>query len=258
MKKSALSLALGLVALGAGAQEVGTVLSSTPVIQQVAVPRQVCSQPMVVGAPPTSGAGTVLGGLLGAGVGSQIGGGSGRVAGAFLGAIGGALIGNQIEASNNAHAAQAMAQPQCGTQTTYENRTVAYNVTYEYGGRQYTVQMPYDPGPTIPLRVTPMVQNEVREQPLMPQAGSAPAPVVVAPPLQPGVQPMPRVHSAPVVVNEPMVQQQPQQVIVQQQPVVVQQQPVVVAAPYPVYPAYRPYYYPPIGVSLNFGYSRWR
>jgi uncharacterized protein YcfJ len=255
MKKSALSLALGLVALGAGAQEVGTVISSTPVIQQVAVPRQVCSQPVMVEAPPTSGAGTVIGGLVGAGIGSQIGGGHGRTAAAFLGAIGGALIGNQIEASNNAHAAQAMAQPQCGTQTTYENRTVAYNVTYEYGGRQYSVQMPYDPGPTIRLRVTPVVQNEVQEQPLMPQAGNAPAPVVVAPPIQPAPQAVPQqMPAAPVVVHEPVVQQQPQ-VIVQQRVVVPAAYPVY-AAPYPVY---RPYYYPPVGVSLNFGYSRgWR
>lgn len=242
MKKSVLCLALGLAALGAGAQEVGTVISSTPVVQQVAVPRQVCSQPVAV-APPTSGAGTVLGGLVGAGVGSQIGGGHGRTAMALVGAIGGALLGNQIEASNNAHAAQAAAQPQCATQTSYENRTVAYNVVYEYGGRQYSVQMPYDPGPTIRLRVSPVVQNDVpQEQPLMPQAGNAPAPVVVAPPIQ---QPAPRVQSAPVVVNEPVIQQPPQ---------------VVVPAAYPVYPVaypapvYRPYY-PPVGVSLNFGWS---
>ena len=245
MKKSALSLALGLVALGAGAQEVGNVLSSTPVVQQVQVPRQVCGQPMVV-QQQTSGGGGLLGALLGAGIGSQIGGGSGRTAGLLIGAAGGAIIGNQIEANNQ----QAMAQPQCTTQMAYENRTVGYNVTYEYGGRQYTVQMPYDPGPTIRLRVSPMVQDEA-QQPLMPQAGMAPAPVVIAPPMQGG-----RVQ-APVVIQEP-------QAAVQQQPQVIVQQPqqVVVPAGYPVYPVaypapvYRPYY-PPVGISLNFGYSNW-
>ncbi|TWO72971.1 glycine zipper 2TM domain-containing protein [Caenimonas sedimenti] len=235
MKKSALSLALGLVALGAGAQEVGTVLSSTPVVQQVQVPRQVCSQPVVI-EQQTSGGGGLLGALIGGGIGSQIGGGSGRTAGAIIGTVGGAILGNQIEANNNR---QAYAQPQCTTQVTYENRTVGYNVTYEYGGRQHTVQMPYDPGPTIRLRVSPMVQND-EPQELMPQAGAPHGPVVVAPGIQHGVQVVPQVQAAPVIVQQPQV---------------------VVPAGYPVYPAaypvpvYRPYY-PPVGISLNLGYSR--
>ena len=70
MKKSALSLALGLVALGAGAQEVGNVISSVPVVQQVAVPRQVCSQPMVVQPQQTSGGGGLLGALIGGAAGA--------------------------------------------------------------------------------------------------------------------------------------------------------------------------------------------
>ena len=43
--------------------------------------------------------------------------------------------------------------PQCSTQTIYESRTVAYNVIYEYAGRQYSVQMPQNPGPTLRLQV---------------------------------------------------------------------------------------------------------
>lgn len=38
----------------------------------------------------------------------------------------------------------------------YENRTVAYNVVYEYAGKQYAVQMPNDPGPSIQLQLTPV------------------------------------------------------------------------------------------------------
>ena len=45
------------------------------------------------------------------------------------------------------------AAPQCSTQTIYESRTVAYNVIYEYAGRQYSVQMPQNPGPTLRLQV---------------------------------------------------------------------------------------------------------
>ena len=83
MKKSVLFAALGGMAAfagTAGAQEVGRVLSATPVVQQVAVPRQVCSnQPMVV-QQPNSGAGAVVGGIAGGAVGNTIGHGSGRAA----------------------------------------------------------------------------------------------------------------------------------------------------------------------------------
>ena len=46
------------------------------------------------------------------------------------------------------------APPQCSTQTIYENRTVGYKVVYEYAGKQYSVQLPQDPGPTLQLRVS--------------------------------------------------------------------------------------------------------
>jgi len=46
------------------------------------------------------------------------------------------------------------APPQCSTQTIYESRTVGYKVVYEYAGKQYTVQLPQDPGPTLQLRVS--------------------------------------------------------------------------------------------------------
>jgi hypothetical protein len=47
----------------------------------------------------------------------------------------------------------------CSTQSFYENRTVAYNVTYEFAGKQYNVQMPQDPGPTLRLQITPVVSS---------------------------------------------------------------------------------------------------
>ena len=76
------------------AQEVGHVISASPILQQVTVPRQVC---------------------------------------------------------NN--------EQGCSMQTFYENRPVAYSVVYEFGGKQYTVQMPSDPGPTVQLQVTPAVSQ---------------------------------------------------------------------------------------------------
>jgi hypothetical protein len=71
----------------------------------------------------------------------------------MLGLVGGALLGDRVEGGGNT---QVQNVPQCATQTSYENRIVAYNVVYEYAGRQYTVQMPNDPGPSIALQVTPV------------------------------------------------------------------------------------------------------
>lgn len=225
MKQTILFAALGFAALGAGAQEVGRVISSTPVIQQVAVPRTYCNQQQVYQEPQTSGAGGLMGAIAGAGVGSQIGSGSGTAAAMMIGAIGGALLGNNIESSG---ARQAYAQPVCGTETTYENRTMGYNVTYEYAGRQHTVQMPYDPGPTVQLQITPYGAGAS----MPPQAGGP----VLAPPVAYG--------QAPVYVQQP-------------QPIVYQAVPVPA---YPVYvrpyPMYRPYF--PIGISLGYSYHRHR
>ena len=112
-----------------------------------------------------------------------------------------------------------VAAAHCTTQTTYENRTVAYNVQYEYGGKTFNVQMPYDPGPTVQLQIQPVTSQ---------------APQALAP--HDGVQ---AAHAT--------------------QPIIVQQTPSVVypayAHPAPVYPVYyaRPYWAAP-PVSFSFGY----
>jgi hypothetical protein len=63
------------------------------------------------------------------------------------------VLGDSIEGPGNT---QLQNVQRCTTQTFYENRTVAYNVVYTYAGKQYTVQMPQDPGPTLQLQVTPV------------------------------------------------------------------------------------------------------
>ncbi len=210
----------GFAAFGASAQaqELGRVISSTPVIQQVAVPRQVCSnQPQLV-PQQKSGAGAVIGALAGGAMGNAIGDGGGRAAATILGLVGGALLGDRIEGSSGN---QVQNVQQCTTQTFYENRTVAYNVTYEYAGKQYNVQMANDPGQFVRLQITPVSSLSVVPEQL-------PAQVLV--PAQP-------VYAQSYV----------QQAFVQPIAAI---QPSVVAVPY-----YRPYY-PPVGVALNFGYSR--
>jgi hypothetical protein len=126
-----------------------------------------------------------------------------------LGVLGGAVLGNRIEGSGT----QVQNYQQCTTQTFYENRAVSYNVLYEYNGKQYTVNMPNDPGPTVQLQVTPVTA------PPQPQA------------TQPGV---------------PMVQApQAGQTVVTTVPTA-----VVVPASYPYY--YSRPWYPPVSLSIGY------
>ena len=53
----------------------------------------------------SSGAGAVVGGLLGAVLGNQVGGGSGRTVATVAGAVGGAVVGNNVERSRDTPAA---------------------------------------------------------------------------------------------------------------------------------------------------------
>ncbi len=146
--------ALTLLSLGTltNAQEVGKVLSAVQVIQQVAVPRQVCAQEQVAVQANKSGAGAAMGAIAGGVLGNQIGGGNGKTLATALGMFGGAILGNNIE---GAPAPQTQTVQNCTTQNVFENRVSGYNVTYEFNGKQYTVQLPRDPGPTIKLNVTP-------------------------------------------------------------------------------------------------------
>jgi uncharacterized protein YcfJ len=218
MKKTLVLSLLGLGAMGvAQAQEVGRVISSTPLIHQVAVPRQVCSNQQVVVEQPKSGAGGVMGAIAGGAVGNQIGGGGGRAAATILGVVGGAILGDRIEGGGGS---QLQNVQNCTTQTFYENRTAAYNVVYEYAGKQYSVQLPYDPGPTIRLQVTPM---GAAQQPSAPAATMQGTPMTQAP--------------APAVTT-------------------VVGQPAYIYQPYPVY---RPYYMP-LSLSFGYVHhgGHWR
>jgi len=231
MKKSVLLCSLGaLAAFAAQAQEVGRVISSTPVIQQVAVPRQVCNQQPVAVQQPSSGVGSLVGAVAGGLLGNTVGGGSGRVAATAIGVIGGAMVGDRVEANGQPPMVQNVQN--CVTQTFYENRTVAYNVAYEYNGRQYNVQMPQDPGPTVRLQVTPVGAA--------PQPGDVPGGQTysTAPDAQQGI---PILGTSVTTVPAPVVYP---------------------AAAYPAYPYPAQYYgyrpWPPVGVMLNFGYSHGR
>ena len=95
MKKLLSVLAVLSIASVAGAQEIGKVIASTQVIQQVSVPRQVCSQEQVAVQPNKSGAGAAMGAIAGGAIGNQIGGGSGKAAATMLGIFWWCHIGGQ-------------------------------------------------------------------------------------------------------------------------------------------------------------------
>jgi uncharacterized protein YcfJ len=196
------------------AQDVGRVISSTPIVQQVATPRQVCSSEQVAVPQQKSGAGALMGALAGGAIGNSVGRGAGNAAATMLGVMGGAIVGDRIEGAPM----QVQSVQHCVDQSFLENRTVGYNVEYEFGGKRYNVQMPNNPGPTIAVQVAPVGAQE-----------QAPMPV----------------NTAPAYNNQP---------VYSTQPVYVQSSPVVVAAPAQVYYT-QPYYYPP--VSLNFGLGYW-
>lgn len=151
-----LSAAMLVSGLGlAQTQELARVISATPILQQVGVPRQVCSNEQVTVQQPKSGGGALLGAIAGGAMGNAVGGGSGKAAATMLGLIGGAVVGNNLEGSAPS---QYQDVQRCSTQTFLETRTVAYQVAYEFAGKHYTVQMPHDPGPSIRLQITPIVE----------------------------------------------------------------------------------------------------
>ncbi len=98
---------------------------------------------------------------------------------------------------------------------------------YEYAGREYNVQMPNDPGPTVRLQVTPVGSNP-------PPADSGYA----AGPMDQGVMPAPQ----PAVVAPQVVNSYP-----------VYTAPAPAYYPYYAAPSYYPWY-PPVSLSLGFGF----
>ena len=172
------------------ADDVGRVLSSTPVVQQVTVPRRLCTVEQVNVQGPNSGAGALIGAITGGALGNAaVGRGQGRAAATAIGMVGGALIGDRFEGPAPVRIENVQ---RCSVQNFSENRVVAYNVVYEFGGSQYSVQMPNDPGPTIAVQVSP--------------AGSLQSPssfVVQAPPAPP-VTSYVTVQAAPFFYPSPL------------------------------------------------------
>jgi hypothetical protein len=203
--KTLLPLALIAAWPLAQSQEIARVVSSTPITQQVTVPRQICSDTQVLVQQPRSGAGAAVGAITGGILGSQMGDGSGRAVATVIGIIGGAVLGDQL-AGEPAPAVRTATS--CTQQVTYENRVVGYDVVYEYAGRQYTTQMNSDPGTQLTIQITPTnadMQVYTTPAPPPPVIVQAPVqarnypPVVVTPAYRPPVYYSPPGYGLPTV-----------------------------------------------------------
>jgi len=107
---------------------------------------------------------TVIGGILGAAIGSQVGGGSARYATAAVGSMVGGMAGRQVYDSNRRYrqaprtGSVTVCDPQSADAGDYRDyrddaQVSAYDVTYEYAGRQYSTRTSYNPGDRIRVRV---------------------------------------------------------------------------------------------------------
>lgn len=165
MQAKLMMTVLGLTALplvhAVEFEDYGRVVRVQPRVEQVRQPRQECRteyvQAQVQPQQQRSAGGSIIGGIAGALVGNQVGGGSGRAAATAAGAIAGAVIGDRVD-NDGRPVGQPMTQEQavrqCRTVESYESRTVGYDVTYDYRGRNYTSVMSRDPGQRVRLRVS--------------------------------------------------------------------------------------------------------
>jgi hypothetical protein len=106
---------------------------------------------------------TVIGGLVGAALGSKVGGGSARYATAAVGSMVGGMAGREIyeTAQRNKEPPRRARVTVCdpireGDYARYPTGAgdvTAYDVTYEYAGRQYVTRTTYHPGDRIRVRV---------------------------------------------------------------------------------------------------------
>jgi uncharacterized protein YcfJ len=219
IRPTRLMLAFGLLGatVAASAAEYGTVISATPVTAAVPIPQQECSDQPVVYQRPTTGAGALIGGIAGAAIGNSVGAGAGRALATGIGLMAGSTIGNQVEANGTPPVESTVRQ--CRTVTRYENRTIGYDVVYEYQGVRRRTQTATDPGDRIALNVN-----------------VAP---VDAPPAQAAYAPAPQATYVP-----PPVYYAPQP-------------PVVYAAPYYYGPRYAVNPWPVVSIGVGYGWG-WR
>lgn len=145
-----------------GAYEYASVVHVEPLRRQVRVSepvRECWEESVPVSDGPFSSnhiGGTLIGGLIGGVLGNQVGDGRGRQVARAAGAIIGGAIGHNVSRDRQRQRyGNERVYERCETRyrDSYDERVDRYDVTYEYAGRRYMTQMPYDPGDRIRIRV---------------------------------------------------------------------------------------------------------
>lgn len=143
------------------------VIDVDPIVSHVRVtnPQQECwDETRVVNTYPRTGfdvqtgAPTLIGAVIGGVVGHQIGHGRGRDAATIAGTLIGAAVGRNsaVRAAGNSDGyGEERTVQRCAVryEENWEDRVDGYRVRYEYHGREYVTQMPYDPGNRLRIRV---------------------------------------------------------------------------------------------------------
>ncbi|MFZ5637117.1 MAG: glycine zipper 2TM domain-containing protein [Pseudomonadota bacterium] len=109
---------------------------------------------------------TVIGGIVGAALGSKVGGGSARYATAAVGSMVGGMAGREVYETAQRNKQQQTRRTRVTVcdpvregyddnrySTSGTNSVAAYDVTYEYAGREYVTRTTYHPGDRIRVRV---------------------------------------------------------------------------------------------------------
>ena len=110
-----------------------------------------------------SAGGMLAGGIIGGIIGHQVGKGRGNKVATAVGTLIGAQIGHQAVNSHGGRHRETVVgyEEHCKTRhrVSYEQVVDGYDVTYRYRGEIYHVEMPYDPGKRIKMRIqiTPVI-----------------------------------------------------------------------------------------------------
>ncbi|MBP8097977.1 MAG: glycine zipper 2TM domain-containing protein [Arenimonas sp.] len=169
----------------------GTVTDTRELVQTSTEPQQVCADVVVQERLPErdgNKGGAVIGAVVGGLIGNQVGGGNGKTLATVAGAVGGGFAGREIDSRSENGKIVSKTEQQChtenresstvtGYQVTYRKadgstgsmrmgsepsigssidlgstrRTVGYDVTYSFEGKQSTVRMDRKPGAHLPV-----------------------------------------------------------------------------------------------------------
>lgn len=155
--KTQIALLLALVtgcAMAEAYPDYARVVSSSAIVQRVNTPHQECwteNQQVQPQGQANGIVGGIAGGVLGGVLGHQVGGGRGKDAATVAGAIGGALLGNSLGSSQAPVENQQVQR--CRQVDGWQDQVTGYRVVYDYKGRQFTANLPQQPGDRIPVEV---------------------------------------------------------------------------------------------------------